>query len=145
MRQCLSPWIQGNSVVAESLLQSYQMAEEMNQQSKPYSQGCVLEQDVCSLAFHTPSPPQTPAFVSSFSIMAGPKGHGGSLAEEEKHSYCEGCKQEVWGTDWEYLMPGRSSAPLQHIPSFSAGVWIVGCATQAVPVHSQYVTKHLCR
>lgn len=41
-------------------------------------------------------------------------------------------------------MPGRSSAPLQRIPSFSAGVWIAACAAQGVSAHSQYVTKHLC-
>lgn len=41
--------------------------EEINQQSKPNSQGHVLEQDVRSPALHTPSPPQTPAFVTSFS------------------------------------------------------------------------------
>lgn len=56
---------------------------ETDEQSKPTSQSGVLEQDLYSPALHTRSPPHTRAFVTSFSIKAGPKGQEDSLAEEE--------------------------------------------------------------
>lgn len=56
---------------------------EINESSKSNSQSSVLEQDLYHPALHTHSPPHTHAFVTSFSIKAGPKGQEGSLAEEE--------------------------------------------------------------
>lgn len=109
---------------------------EIIEQSKPNSQSGVLEQDLHSPTLHTQSPPHTRAFVTSFSIKAGPKGQEGSLAEEENAVTMKAVRKRYEAQAEKILLPGLASAQLQRTPSFSAGVWTSGYATRGIPAHT---------
>ena len=47
------------------------------------------------------------------------------------HNYYGGCKEEVWGADWQ-----RIYCQVSQVHNSSAGVWTGGHATQGTPAHT---------